>query len=104
MEVRGQLHVPDALLRWKEAQYPLNTRLAVSQSRSGRRKDIKSFPYRHSNSEPSAFQPEASYYTDCIIVVLLLLLSGPSSCVAYKEGALDRTLDLLTHSANNTLD
>jgi hypothetical protein len=63
MEVSGQLHAPASLPPGKSSRYPLDKRVGGPQSRSGRRGE-NSWPYRHSNSEPSVVEPVASRHTD----------------------------------------
>jgi hypothetical protein len=48
--------------RGKSPRYPLDRRLGEPQSRSGRRGEENSWPYRDTNSDPSVAQPVASRY------------------------------------------
>jgi hypothetical protein len=63
MEVSGQLHAPAASPRGKSHQYPLERKVGEPQSGSEWCGE-KSWPYRDSNSNPSAIQPETSRCTD----------------------------------------
>jgi hypothetical protein len=64
----GQLHAPAALLRGKNPRYPLGRRLGGPQNRSGRRGEEKNLALTGTrNFDPSAVQPLASRYTDCVI-------------------------------------
>lgn len=67
MKEYGQVDVWIHSLR-KSRRYPIDRRLGGPQNLSGRRGE-KSRPYR-ANSVPSAVQPVASRYTDCIIPAL----------------------------------
>jgi hypothetical protein len=49
--------------RGKSSQYPLDRRLSGPQSQTWRWEN--SWPYRHSDSNPSVIQPLASHYTNC---------------------------------------
>jgi hypothetical protein len=70
----GQLHAPGALPRGKSPRYPLERRTSVPQNRSGGRGE-NSWPYQHSNTDPSVVQPVASRYTDCAIPAAFSLIN-----------------------------
>jgi hypothetical protein len=65
LEVSGQLYAPVALTRWKKSPVSIGQEAGWPRNRSGGRGEKKIFPYRDSNSDPSAVQPARSCYTDC---------------------------------------